>query len=189
LTSKSTASPLSKTPAAALYLYIVESAEPVGRDDAARALGMSRALAAFHLDKLVEQGLLDTSFRRLTGRTGPGAGRPSKLYGRSSRQLAVSLPPRRYELAARLFARALDQNRSSAASSSLDGIAEEFGRDLGRRVRDQWNAGLPPLLSCADRLLKCAPFRSFSLVFLTPRFFSIVIRTSPSLVIPLRLPH
>jgi predicted ArsR family transcriptional regulator len=116
----------------ALYQYVVERAEPVGRDEAARELGMSRALAAFHLDKLVEQDLLESTFRRLSGRTGPGAGRPSKLYQRSHKEHAVSLPPRGYELAARLFARALDGNPE--AQPQVDEVAEEFGRELAAAV-------------------------------------------------------
>src|SRR5436309_13449272 len=87
----------------ALYRYVVEQPEPISREQASRALSISRPLTAFHLDKLVEEGLLDVSFRRLNGRSGPGAGRPAKLYHRSTRQVAVSLPPRSYELAARLF--------------------------------------------------------------------------------------
>src|SRR4051812_38953763 len=92
----------------ALYRYVVQQGRSVGRTEAAAALGIGRNLAAFHLDKLVEDGLLATEYRRMTGRSGPGAGRPSKLYLRSPRQVEVSLPPRSYELAARLFARALD---------------------------------------------------------------------------------
>src|SRR2546425_12818334 len=90
-----------------LYLYVAGRGSEVGRDEAARALRISRALAAFHLDKLVQQGLLDASYRRLTARRGPGAGRPAKLYHRSARQLDVTLPERRYELAGRVLARAL----------------------------------------------------------------------------------
>ena len=92
----------------ALYEYVVAQPEPVSRDAAAQALGIGRPLAVFHLDKLVEAGLLETSFRRLSGKTGPGAGRPAKLYGRSSREVRVSLPERRYDIAARLFAEALE---------------------------------------------------------------------------------
>ena len=68
----------------ALYLYVVAQPGEVSRDEAAGAVGVQRSLAAFHLDKLVDAGVLDVSFRRLTGRTGPGAGRPAKLYRRSS---------------------------------------------------------------------------------------------------------
>ena len=84
-----------------LYLYVSGRGREVGRDEAARAVRISRALAAFHLDKLVQHGLLVTTYRRLTKRRGPGAGRPAKPYRRSDRQLDVTLPPRRYELAGR----------------------------------------------------------------------------------------
>src|SRR3989442_12986588 len=83
-----------------LYLYVSSRRREVGRDEAARALRISRALAAFHLDKLVQQGLLETSYRRLTGHRGPGAGRPAKLYRRSARQVDFTLPRRRYDPAA-----------------------------------------------------------------------------------------
>jgi len=114
-----------------LYLYIARRRSHVGRDEAARALRISRALAAFHLDKLVQQGLLETSFRRLTGRRGPGAGRPAKLYRRSAHQLDLTLPQRRYELAGRLFARALTQAASSPARRALRRAATDLGRCLG----------------------------------------------------------
>jgi|SRR5579872_3043826 len=114
-----------------LYDYVIGQPDAVGRDEAARTAGVSRALAAFHLDRLVDEGLLETEYRRLSGRTGPGAGRPSKLYRRSERQIQVSLPPRRYELAARLFAAALDGARSPEALAALNGVARAFGRQLG----------------------------------------------------------
>src|SRR5438874_1639871 len=78
-----------------LYEYVSGHSEPVGRDQAAAALGITRELAAFHLDRLVEAGLLDASYRRLSGRQGPGAGRPAKLYLRADRDLSVSFPERR----------------------------------------------------------------------------------------------
>src|SRR5215208_5795625 len=85
----------------ALYDFVSGQREPVGRDAAAAAVEIGRPLAAFHLDRLVAAGLLEVTFRRLSGRTGPGAGRPAKLYQRSKRDLELSLPARRYELAAR----------------------------------------------------------------------------------------
>jgi predicted ArsR family transcriptional regulator len=128
-----------------LYLYVVGRGErggrgrgrgrEVGRDEASRAMGISRALAAFHLDKLVEQGLLETSYRRLTGRGGPGAGRPAKLYRRSERQFEVSLPERRYELAARVFARALTDAHAPATERALRRAAVELGESLGAEMR------------------------------------------------------
>src|SRR3954469_23865498 len=91
----------------ALYDYVAAAAEPVGRREAAEATGVPEHTAKFHLDKLVEEGLLATQFRRLSGRTGPGAGRPSKLYRRSDRQVDLTLPRRQYELASRLLADAV----------------------------------------------------------------------------------
>ena len=74
-----------------LYLHVAAQAEPVSRDAAATAVGISRSLAAYHLDKLAAAGLLDVEYRRPPGRSGPGAGRPAKLYRRTGRQLDVSL--------------------------------------------------------------------------------------------------
>ncbi len=98
----------------ALYRHVVGAADAVGREDAAAAVGVSRSLAAFHLDKLAAAGLLAVEFRRPPGRRGPGAGRPAKLYRRADRQLDVTLPPRRYELAARILAAAVSANARAA---------------------------------------------------------------------------
>ena len=117
-----------------LFLYVSRAAADVSRDEAAEAVAVSRALAAFHLDKLVEEGLLETSFRRLTGRSGPGAGRPAKLYRRSERELAVTLPPREYELAARLFASALERSASENTRRALNEVARATGTRIGQRA-------------------------------------------------------
>lgn len=112
----------------ALYVYVAQRPGAVSRDQAARGVRISRPLAAFHLDKLVSQGLLEASYRRLTKRRGPGAGRPAKLYRRSGLQVDVSLPPREYELAARLFAPAVSGPR-------LRRTARDVGARIGRQAR------------------------------------------------------
>jgi predicted ArsR family transcriptional regulator len=76
-----------------LYRYVSGCAGPVGRDEAAAAAGVGRALAVYHLDKLVEAGLLTASYQRPAGRGGPGAGRPAKLYARSGREFTVGFAP------------------------------------------------------------------------------------------------
>jgi predicted ArsR family transcriptional regulator len=119
----------------ALYEHVARQPEAVSRDHAARALGISRLLAAFHLDKLVRAGLLTASYRRVSGRQGPGAGRPSKFYGRSQREIGVTLPQRRYELVARLFAQALEDPRAVPAREALYEAARVFGADLGQNAR------------------------------------------------------
>jgi predicted ArsR family transcriptional regulator len=118
----------------ALYIYVLGQEGDVSRDQAARALGLARPLAAFHLDKLAEAGLLEVSYRRLGGRSGPGAGRTSKLYRRSSKEIEVTLPARSYELAARLLVDAVEQGGSV---ETLERVAEEWGRKIGRQARDR----------------------------------------------------
>jgi predicted ArsR family transcriptional regulator len=118
-----------------LYLYVAAQSEAVGRDEAAEAVGVQRKLAAFHLDKLIEAGLLEASYRRLSGREGPGAGRPAKLYRPSSSEHAVSVPPRQYDLAADLLATAVEEADGRPARESLSEVARRFGRRLGEQVR------------------------------------------------------
>jgi len=119
-----------------LYLFVVENVEAVSREQAATAVGIQKALAAFHLDKLAEEGLLQFEFRRLTGRTGPGAGRPAKLYRRSDRQIDVSLPPREYDLAGRLLAAAIAAAETSGrpVRSELERAAVAAGQAIGEEV-------------------------------------------------------
>ncbi|MCA1842593.1 MAG: transcriptional regulator [Actinobacteria bacterium] len=117
-----------------LYAYIVDRPEAVGRDEAAEALGITRELAAFHLDKLLEEGLLDAEYRRLSGRSGPGAGRPAKLYRPSGRHVRVSLPERRYDLAARLMAEGLADPEGNPAAA-VDRAAHRFGETIGAEAR------------------------------------------------------
>jgi predicted ArsR family transcriptional regulator len=110
-----------------LYEYVSAARAEVGRDEAAEATGVSRSLAAFHLDKLVDAGLLAVSYRRLTGKSGPGAGRPAKLYRRADAEHAVSVPPRGYGDAAQLLAEVVDQ---AGLEPQLTEAARRAGREL-----------------------------------------------------------
>ncbi|GAA3251164.1 helix-turn-helix transcriptional regulator [Streptomyces lavendulae] len=98
-----------------LYEYVAAQGREVGRNEAAEAAGVARTLAAHHLDKLTEAGLLESGSRRLTGRSGPGAGRPAKVYTRSPAERSVSLPARDYRTAAELLAEAAEQAGLDAA--------------------------------------------------------------------------
>jgi predicted ArsR family transcriptional regulator len=113
----------------ALYGHVVAAGGDVSRNQAAEAVGVQRGLAAFHLDKLVQAGLLEASFRRLGDRRGPGAGRPAKLYRRAAGEVAASLPPRTYETAAHLLAEAVDR---AGADLELQAAARRAGQAAGR---------------------------------------------------------
>ena len=63
-----------------LFEFVAAAGTAVGRDDAAGALGLPRSTASFHLDRLVQDGLLAVEFRKLGGKAGPGSGRPAKMY-------------------------------------------------------------------------------------------------------------
>lgn len=115
----------------ALYRYVVDRGVPVSRDDAAHAAGISRPLAAYHLDKLVDDGLLQPRYQRRSGRQGPGAGRPAKHYVRADRQLELSLPARDYAALAELLARAIEADPSGAAQAALHRAAATLGAELG----------------------------------------------------------
>lgn len=161
-----------------LYEFVAGRPGPVGRDEAAAATGTGRPLAAYHLDKLVELGLLTASFRRGPGRRGPGAGRPAKLYARSGGEFAASVPPREYELAAGLLATAVEADPDGACRAALTEAAAELGRTLagtaggGARPADPRHAvqlvlrahGYEPWLDPEDAIrLRNCPFHQLAL--------------------------
>lgn len=148
----------------------------VSRDDAATELGAARSVAAFHLDKLVDAGLLQVRYERTSGRTGPGAGRTAKLYACSPHEVELSLPPRRYDLAGHLLADALVQSQAGTESvgEALSRTAREEGRRLGRTaaaergrascrtalLRSLSESGYRPRQSGSDIVLANCPFHS-----------------------------
>src|SRR4051794_19368569 len=120
-----------------LYDVVVVSPDAVSREQAATAAGVPVHTAKFHLDKLEDEGLLDVEYRRLTGRTGPGSGRPAKLYRRSARELAVSLPKRHYDLLSRILARAVATATQTGepVAEVADAVARAEGTAHGRAQR------------------------------------------------------
>lgn len=147
----------------ALYEHVVRSTEPVSRDDAARAVGVDRSVAAYHLEKLLDEGLLSATFSRPAGRGGPGAGRPTKYYERSDTEFAASAPPRDYRLIAELLARAFDASPADL-TAALRAVAREFGSGLtrdasGRRLWDLLEAqGYQPFEDGEVIRLRNCPF-------------------------------
>jgi predicted ArsR family transcriptional regulator len=119
-----------------LYHCVTGRDGGVGRDEAAAAVGVSRSLAAYHLDKLVDAGLLDTRFERRTGRRGPGAGRTAKLYLRSATPVEVALPARDFELIAGLLAYAVEADPSGGSRAALQRAARALGAEVGAGGRD-----------------------------------------------------
>jgi len=139
----------------AVYGYVSRQRHDVSRDEAAGAVSISRSLASFHLDRLVRAGLLQVTFRRLSGRQGPGAGRPSKLYRRAGRQISITVPERRYELLAQLFAGSLQAARGGRLKTNLTRAARSLGQALGgtfRPHRAATGASLRTLREVLDRL-------------------------------------
>jgi predicted ArsR family transcriptional regulator len=128
----------------ALYLFVASHDRAISRDEAAEGVGVTRSTVAFNLDRLVADGLLETEFRRVNGRQGPGAGRPAKLYRRADRELSVSLPERRYDLAADLMASAMRQSTETGApvQLTLRHVAFAHGTSVGETALS--NAGRRP---------------------------------------------
>jgi predicted ArsR family transcriptional regulator len=99
---------------------------PMTRDEVAVAVDIGRPSAAFHLDALVDAGLLAVDFARPPGRQGPGAGRPAKRYRRIQRDLDLSVPERRYDLAAQiLLAGVRDAGPGDAREASFAAAADK----------------------------------------------------------------
>jgi predicted ArsR family transcriptional regulator len=116
-----------------LYRLLADRGGWVSRDDASEALGVPRSVAAFHLDKLVDAGVVDVTFERTSGRSGPGAGRPAKLYRRGVDEVAASVPERRYDLAGSLLAAAAAESERTGApiATCLSATAMAAGRVIG----------------------------------------------------------
>jgi len=149
----------------AIYEYAVGRGEPVGRDEVASALGLGRTLAAFHLDRLADAGLLEVSYARRSGRAGPGAGRPAKLYRRSAAEIEVSLPPRRYLAAAELLAEVIEhagvdeQAFHTARTQSRAAGRAAGGVDLIAALTSQ---GYEPQRRAGSIVLRNCPFHALA---------------------------
>ena len=157
-----------------IYDHVRAQTDLVSRDDVADALDIPRRTAAFHLDRLAEQGLLAVSFARRSGRSGPGAGRPAKLYRRSTREVSVSLPPRHYDLAGGLLAGAVAeaQETGEPPREVLDRRARDLGEALASKRHGEDNPrvlmdlledhGYEPQVAGGDILLHNCPFHAIA---------------------------
>jgi predicted ArsR family transcriptional regulator len=161
-----------------LYQFVCAQPAPVSRDQAADAVGIPHHQAKFHLDRLTAEGLLETDYARLTGRSGPGAGRTSKLYSRAHRDIAVSLPQREYELAGHLMATAIARSAETGepVAEVLNRVARDYGRTIGatkrlpadasaaldRAVRVLSSYGYEPRFSDSEVELANCPFHALA---------------------------
>jgi predicted ArsR family transcriptional regulator len=118
-----------------LYDVVALATDAVSREQAARSARVAVHTAKFHLDRLVDEGLLAVEYRRLTGRTGPGSGRPAKLYRRADREVAVSLPERQYDLLSRILATAVA--RASESGEAVAEVAASVARAAGSRFGEE----------------------------------------------------
>ncbi|GAA3102162.1 helix-turn-helix transcriptional regulator [Streptosporangium carneum] len=162
----------------AVYEYVISLGREAGRNEVAEAVGVQRTLAAFHLDKLAEAGLLESGFKRLTDRTGPGSGRPAKVYRRARGEWQVSVPARDYRTLALVLAEVVDllggdevaQEAARRVGAGLVAEGEDLGRALSERGYEPYEAedGLRlrncpfhvlsmehPLLVCSVNLALC----------------------------------
>jgi len=170
-----------------LYDFVTAQDHEVSRGEAAAATGIQRPLAAFHLDRLAEAGLVEVTFRRTTGRSGPGAGRPAKLYRRAGGEHQVSVPPRDYRGAAELLAGVVDvlggeqelqraaRSRGAAVGraamrkqSQAVGMVATPGEAAARASHDDWlsgtlsEQGYQPYADGPDVRLRNCPFHALA---------------------------
>ncbi len=168
-----------------LFEYIRDRREAVGRDEAAQACGVSRSLAAFHLDRLAAAGLLEAGYRRLSGRTGRGAGRPAKVYRPSSARFHVSLPEDRSELAGHILARSVEVRRQQESpEATVRRVAAREGEILGRAMRELGPPADEPLADARHALARMGfePERRGDRVLLRNCPFHALARRHPDLI-------
>ena len=151
-----------------IYLFVSSSPAAVSRDEAAAEFSVSRAVAAFHLDKLADLGLLSVSYQRPAGRTGPGAGRPSKLYAAAAEEVSFSVPPREYELAGRVLAEAVSVSSrdgvpvADAVSSAARSVGESLGRSASSVSEVLTSCGYSPVEDGDEIVLRNCPFHALA---------------------------
>lgn len=147
-----------------IYDVVARSPEPLSREVVAEQVGVPRSTAAFHLDRLAAEGLLEVGFRRLSGRTGPGSGRPAKVYRRADDDVSVVVPRRHYELAGEIMAEAIGRAVGEAVPvrDALREAAARAGRRLAATSADLDDAleraGLEPRADGDDTVLGTCPF-------------------------------
>ncbi|WP_163162269.1 helix-turn-helix domain-containing protein [Arthrobacter sp. Alg241-R88] len=109
-----------------LFELVAASPGAVGRDEVAGATGIPRSTVSFHLDRLVQDGLLAVEFHKPPGKSGPGSGRPAKMYRPVAGEIGASVPDRNYDLAGELMAAAIERSTTGGESVGESLPAESF---------------------------------------------------------------
>jgi predicted ArsR family transcriptional regulator len=123
-----------------MYAFIRRADRPVTRDEAAASVGISRKLAAFHLEKLVTAGLLRAGYANVAGVR--RVGRAPKVYEPAGLDVQVSIPPREHGLLADILIEAvLTESGDENARQSALHVAADRGRRLGQSERDRIRPG------------------------------------------------
>ncbi len=151
----------------AAYLAVRDAGGPLTRAEVAGEVGISVKLAAFHLEKLLSEGFLEATYER--DERSAVVGHPPKCYRPTGVELEVSIPPRRYDLAAEILAEALDDDSSGLPQERLAEVAAEYGRQVGKRARARNGdsrlltalrvIGYEPTTAGAEVVLRNCPFR------------------------------
>jgi predicted ArsR family transcriptional regulator len=151
-----------------LYNCVRRAGHPVSRDEAADATGISRGLAAFHLDKLVGAGLLRARYEAPSDRP-RGRGRSPKVYELAGDGVAVTIPERRYQLIAEILAAAVDDDPTDAQHAA-NRHAHQHGQSLGAAFADNGadlvaaleHLGFEPDGTARAVLLRNCPFHALA---------------------------
>jgi predicted ArsR family transcriptional regulator len=150
-----------------LFFFISERGDWVSRNEAADALGLRRGLVAHHLDRLAADGLLQVDDRRLTGRSGPGAGRPAKLYRPTTERFSLSIPARNPAVVAQLLADSIGETTKGAVfararkagATMVNATAVISDSDRRRAIVDALTAyGYSPRVSDGELTLTNCPY-------------------------------
>lgn len=123
-----------------MYAFIRDARRPVTRDEAAEAIGISRKLAAFHLDKLVEAGVLRSHYAPVHGIR--KVGRTPKVYEPSDLDIRVSIPPRQLDVLAGILVDAvLTEASDERAGDAALRVARSHGEAVGAEERARTRPG------------------------------------------------
>jgi predicted ArsR family transcriptional regulator len=153
----------------ALYDYVRRQGHPVTREEAADAQEISRNLAAFHLDKLVDVGLLDARYEAPEDQP-RGRGRTPKVYEPAGQTVNLTIPQRQYELIAAILADAVASHPNDAASAARHEARARglkyghvYAATVGHDIEEALAAlGFEPSRSQDRVVLRNCPFHSLA---------------------------